>query len=356
MGLKPKSSNNNGPSVDWERINGTLEEDTYDARLAYVIDLGLQQRGKIAADRDEDDCTFVAGEEEALELLTELRETIGEYLVEYKNYDEWEDVEVAKNNLERIKRDVPDVKEGDEVLRFKFRIVALKDANEAAYIADLVDHYVEYVEGQEEKQFRVTLNPRDFVSGMLSGFALTNVPPKGNNTEWTFSPLSMHAKLAKATYTDLLAEDNDVSYMLDKPFGIQVSKNNKGFPKFTPAAIRKKDLGRVEQLDCTPMCITFEEATLEQIQELKPNKQLVDKIKVALDYKGSAMEKALEAYAETFDKKPKKQESEEEEVNFEETPVEEQEKKLKKVVRKAAKKPVEQPEEEDDEGDDEPPW
>lgn len=333
--LKPKNQGNGESNVDWKAINESLPEDTVDARIAYVVDLGLQKRGRSLV-RDNDGVplfTYVVDEDAALEVLSEGREILGDYLFDKENLDEIDEVEVTKKNLKDVQQDIKDAEVDDEVIAIPFRIVDLKDAQEVAYIADCVDTYVEYIEGEPEKQYRVTFNQRDFTTGKLKGYALSVVPPKGKSKDWTYAPNSFHHKLAKATYVDLVDEDNDVSSMLDKPFGIQITKNKEGYPKFTPVALRKKDLDDVPELDCEPLCITFDEATLEQIQELKPNKLLVEKIQSALDYKGSAMEEALEEYLKSF--KSKKKAKDEDQDEEEESP------KKSKLKRKAKEEPEE---------------
>lgn len=361
MGLKPKNNGGDGSNVDWEAINASLDNDTYDARVAYVIDLGTQQRGRSVI-REQDDVpvfTYVLDEDDAVEILSEGREIMGDFLFDQEKLDDILDVEVTKKNLETIQQDIEDAEIGEEVIAIPFRIVELKDAQEVAYIVDLVDHYVEYGD-LGEKQFRVMLNNRDFTTGKLKGFALSVVKPKGKDGDWTYSALSMHSKLASATYTDLVAEDNDVSALLDKPLGIQVKKNKKGYPKFTPTAIPKKYLDDVPELDCEPLCITFDEATLEEIEMLKPNKMLVEKIQAATDYKGSAMEEALEEYLKSFKSKKKdKDEGEEEEEGEspkgrrnrkskkEEAPVEEKKITRRKAKAKEVEEEIEEQEEEE---------
>lgn len=341
--LKPKNNNNSESNVDWEKINESLPDgDVLEARLAYVVDLGTQHRGKMVAHNNKDgmqDYCYAADEEEAIELCTQAKDIIGDYIFDKENLDDVEEVDVDKKNLKEVQEYVEDAEVGDEVILLPFRIVELKDAQEVAYIADCVDHYVEYVEGEEEKQYRVYFNNRDFMTGKLSGFALTVVPPKKKGGDWTYSPVSMHSKLAKATHTDLVKADNDISEMLNKPFGIQVTKNDKGYPKFTPSPIQKKYLKDIAELDCKPECITFEDATLEQLQELKPNRLLVDKIKSALDYEGSEMEKALEAYESL---KKKKDEDEEEE-----SPPKKRKPKTTKVVKEEVEEESDNEEEEE---------
>lgn len=306
MSFKAKGSGNyDGPRIDYEAINQTFEDDTYDARISLMIDLGVQERSDAVAHQNKEDTTYVEDEDAANDLIDKVEDMVGEWVVNKENLDEFEEVEIeTKKQLEAVQKDIEDAEMGDTVFQLPFRIYSRKDANEVAIFADLVDHYVEYVEGEEEEQYRHMFNKNDFVTKELTGFALTVTKPMGDSDHWTFSPNSMLSKLAKACHRgDILTDadlENDISLILGEPLGIPFTvseKKGKTYVKgAAPTALRKKDLPKVSDLDVEPVAISFEDATVEQLEVAKPRKAILDKIKKATNYEGSAMQEAVEEY------------------------------------------------------------
>ena len=88
---------------------------------------------------------------------------------------------------------------------------------------------------------------------------------------------------------------------------------------------------KVKALNATPLCITFDNATAEQIQYIRGN--LIAKIKTANNYAGSKMQKAIEAYEAS--KESKEDKAEEKEDSFDDLPSAAPS-KPKKIVSKPA--------------------
>ena len=91
MAFKPKQKkSNNGPSVDWGKVNEQLPDDgSVDARVALVIDLGEHHQGLSVNGKG---VTYVATEGEAWDLVDQAGEIVGENTVEGEGYDQVEEV------------------------------------------------------------------------------------------------------------------------------------------------------------------------------------------------------------------------------------------------------------------------
>lgn len=195
-----------------------------------------------------------------------------------------------------------------------------KPCQQVAIFADLVDDIVDYGAVIGEQPYRLCLNKT--FGGKLEGVNFTPVPSKDGNGKiiqgkiWTFTGTSLLSKLAKATgHEEILGgneKDNmDISLLLGEPLMINVEvketdsgkTNDKGEPiiytnvsakGYTPIPIKKGKKLEVEELRCTPKCVTFDNATVEDVKILRP--MVITKIKAALNFEGSQMEKAIKEY------------------------------------------------------------
>jgi len=200
-----------------------------------------------------------------------------------------------------------------------------------AVFADLPNDVVDYGEHIGKKQYRLLLN-KSF-KGEITGVVFEGSPQKdgqgnillGPDGKWL--PLALHpsnllTKLAKACGEDDVIFSMDISKLLGKPFMAQVEvkktpdKNGKldteGNPvvytnvNFKGAVVLPLDDDdkpvTVGELEVEPKCITFDNATKEDIQFIRYN--LRQQIKKARDYPGSAMQKAIEAWEAENEKEP----------------------------------------------------
>ncbi len=365
MAFKPKNkgNSNSGEQMDFDFINGQVESDIYDVRLAYVIDLGIQKRSDAVYSEGKQDYTYFASEEDMDAYVDRAEELQGEFLMNKDDLYPDDECEVELTSEKEVKdvlehSDLKEVVVGDTVFKVGFRIASRADKEEVAYVADCVDHYIQYKEDDPtEKQYRVVLNKTDFKSDSkeILGYALVEVPPLSGKGPWTYHHNSMHSKLAKATGVDMTAKDvdNDVSAMLNKPFALSIDKTEGGFIKVgAPSALRAKDIkAGITELDCQPEAISFEEATVEQLQAAQLRYSIIKKIKMATNYEGSQMQVAMDEYEALRNSPQEASEDEEEESNTnvqgkaEEAPTEEEAAPEAPKKRRGRKAKTEDPEE-----------
>lgn len=266
-----------GPKIDWKAIAKQVEDDTHDARISLIVDLGVQERGKGVSHGSKDDFTIADTEKEANDLLDEAEEIMGNFLFEKEKLDEYEDTDDGKFKVD-------------------FSIYDKKDAQEVAIFADLIDTRVEYVEGQGENQYRVMLN-RSFKND-ITGMALTKAKPIKDGGLWTFASNGLLYKLAIATGHAEIVQDEefntDIGRMLGEPLGIPTTKKNDFIRVGAPSAIPKKYLDDVGMLDNEAVGITFDDATVELLEAAQLRYGIILKIKAATNYEGSAMQAAIE--------------------------------------------------------------
>lgn len=195
-----------------------------------------------------------------------------------------------------------------------------KPCQQVAIFADLVDEVVDYGGDIGEAQYRLMLN-KSF-KGDIQGINFTAVPPKdaqGNTIKgkiWSFHPANLLSKLAKATGNEVILggnyEDNmNIEKLLGAPLMINVEvkqtesdkKDDNGNPivytnvraaGYSPIPKKKGVQLEVSELTAEPKCITFDNATAEDVKVLRY--AIRKKIKQALNYQGSNMQKAIEAY------------------------------------------------------------
>jgi len=195
-----------------------------------------------------------------------------------------------------------------------------KPCQQVAVFADLVDEVVDYGGDIGEAQYRLMLN-KNF-KGDVQGINFTAVPPKdaqGNTIKgkiWSFHPANLLSKLAKATGNDVILggnyEDNmNVEKLLGSPLMINVEvkqtesdkKGDDGNPivytnvraaGYSPIPKKKGVQLEVSELTAEPKCITFDNATVEDVKVLRY--AIRKKIKLANNYAGSQMQRAIEEY------------------------------------------------------------
>lgn len=199
-----------------------------------------------------------------------------------------------------------------------------KPCQQVAVFADLVDEDVDYGGDIGTAQYRLMLNKQ--FKGDTQGVNFVAVPPKdadGNTIKgkmWTIHPANLLAKLAKATGNEVILggnyEDNmNIEKLLGCPLMINVEvkqtesdkKDDNGNPivytnvraaGYSPIPKKKGVQLDVTELSVTPKCITFDNATVEDVKVLRY--AIRKKIKLANNYAGSQMQMAIEEYEASF--------------------------------------------------------
>ena len=216
-----------------------------------------------------------------------------------------------------------------------------KPCQQVAVFADLVADVVDYGGEVGKQQYRIPLN-KSF-QGNFEGINFTASPPKdadGKTIEgkpWGLHPTNMLTKVAKATNKVNVIESMDISEFLGEALMIDVevketegkkkdddgnpviykNVNVKGLSKVGTQETEEEDEDGnpieipipVGALKAEPMLITFDDATADQIKFIR--KDLLKKIKLANDYAGSQMQKAIEEF-EAKKQEPQNDEQEEE--------------------------------------------
>jgi len=199
-----------------------------------------------------------------------------------------------------------------------------KPAHQVAVFADLTHDVVDYGGDIGNLPYRLCLNKT--FQGKLEGVNFTAVPPrdaKGNmidGKKWGFHPANLLTKIAKATGNPEVIETMDIEVLLDEPFMATVEvkkteskdkKDDAGNPVvFTnvnfKGASEVPDLGDgpivVKPLASPAKCVTFDNATAEDLKTVRYS--IIQKIKTATNYAGSAMQKAVEEFEATREEKP----------------------------------------------------
>lgn len=198
-----------------------------------------------------------------------------------------------------------------------------KPCQQVAVFADLVADTVDYGGSIGKQHYRLLLN-KSF-KGVIQGVNFVATPPKDakgkllEGKPWGFHPANLLSKLAKAVDREDVIESMDVEQLLNQPFMAQVEvkvtedKNGKTDKDGNviqyknvnykgPAQVPTQededgnDIGPIPvgALATEAKCITFDNATKDDIKFIRAG--LLKQIKVALNYAGSAMQKAVEAY------------------------------------------------------------
>jgi len=184
--------------------------------------------------------------------------------------------------------------------------------------ADLVADTVDYGGDIGKQHYRLLMN-KSF-QGKIQGVNFTATPPKdakGNlipGKAWGFHPANLLTKIAKAVQREDVIESMDVEQLLGLPFMATVEvkvteakdgKKDKDGNVITYKNVNFKGAAQVPEdddgnpiaiadLNCEPKCITFDNATKEDVKFIRAG--LRKQIKVALNYAGSKMQKAIEAF------------------------------------------------------------
>jgi hypothetical protein len=236
-----------------------------------------------------------------------------------------------------------------------------KPCQQVAIFADLVNDTVDYGGTIGKQHYRLLLNKT--FAGEITGVNFMFVPPKDakgkiiEGKQWQLHPANLMTKLAKAVNKPDIIESGDIEQLLDCPFMAQVEvkekdsgkQNDKGEPIIYRNVNYKgcsevpldddDEPMQVAELNTSAKCITFQNAKVEDIKFIR--KKLIDMIKLANDYAGSNMEKAIQAF----------------EAQQNSDAPEEAEEEKPKPTKPAAKKPAKkEPEPTEDDGDDSEPW
>jgi hypothetical protein len=194
-------------------------------------------------------------------------------------------------------------------------------------VAHLVNDEVDYGGDIGVQPYGLLLNKQ--FKGDITGFNFTTVRAKDGdgNILWDepqiFHPASPITKLAKATGTEEIIKmvepyGGDVSRLLDKPLIVDVevketpAKGDKKGPDGKPIVYRNVNVkgfskvpmeeddegnerpAKVKPLKHKPFAVDFDTATEEHIKFIR--KDILRMIKLANNYAGSQMQKAIEAY------------------------------------------------------------
>lgn len=194
----------------------------------------------------------------------------------------------------------------------------LKPCQQVAVFADLVADTVDYGGSIGKQHYRMLLN-KSF-QGNIQGVNFVATPPKdakGNlvpGKPWGFHPANLLTKIARAVGRPEVVESMDVEELMGLPFMAQVEvketedKNGKTGKEgnilvyknvnFKGAAeVPEDDDGNplpVADLNNPALCITFDNARKEDIKWIRAG--LLKQIKLANNYAGSQMRKAIEAF------------------------------------------------------------
>lgn len=270
---KPTYNSENTVTIDYEAIAAQVEEGTQPARISLIVDLGIQERTQGFSSKKE---SVHATEEEAEEYLALVRE--------------------VGNDASKAAK----ITEKDGSYTINGELYDRSPVQQVAIFADLPETLVTYVEGEEEKPYRVMLNT--VWQKELKGFDLIASPPSEKGGLWTFGTASVLHKLAKATkQLDIISDTDDnmnVGLLLGEAFLANIEKNgnfikNKGY---SPLMKNQK----VDPLPFEAVGISFDEVTVAELQAAKLRKSVIDKIKQATNYSGSRMERAVKEYEASF--------------------------------------------------------
>ena len=198
-----------------------------------------------------------------------------------------------------------------------------KPCHQVAIFADLVRDKVDYGGSIGEAHYRMMLNKQ--FAGKVQGINFQMIPVRdteGNLIQgkpWTYPPASLLTKIPKAIGREELVSDDDISKMLNGALNVSVKITEKITDKLdddgNPIVLKfvnqtgvsaippvfddegEEKPAVVPELLIPAMCITFDEAKPEDIKYLRSN--LIQMIKLAKNYSGSQMQKAIEAFEQS---------------------------------------------------------
>lgn len=374
---------NNGPKIDYAAINAQVEEGSHGARITYLIDLGDHQDSIKLGDKG---YTGFLNEEDAELFIEQMKEKHGEKHSAFKSGDpeveEADDADFDEEKTKTLKRTGKGDKarwiETDSAPEFVVNINEYggfkKDGTpllyqEIALVADCTEMEIDYGEEIGMKPYRILLNKTWM--GDVTGFQLKKVPPAKNGGAWTVKGNTKLAEIITACGKKELLEvdlnDADLSELLGEAFNISIEKSgdNDQYVNIGKAVQLKKKKGVVEEvaeLEDEPMCIMFENATADMLEEAHVRGDIIKKIKLASNYEGSQMEEAVKEF-EARNKAKFKAQAESQESDLDDDDDEgdddEDEKTQRKVTKeskaktttKSKAKTKKEPEPEDDDDD-----
>lgn len=191
-----------------------------------------------------------------------------------------------------------------------------KPCQQVVVFADLVADVVDYGGKVGKAQYRLLLNKS--YGGEVYGVNFTSTPPRDKagkmieGKEWGFHPANLLTKLAKAVGKPGIITSMDIEELLDMPFMADVEitekeseKEDKDGNPIIHKYVNFKGASKVplddddnpveiKELTTKARCITFDNATVDDIQFLRGN--IIKMIKLAENYAGSKMQKAIEAF------------------------------------------------------------
>lgn len=195
---------------------------------------------------------------------------------------------------------------------------------QVAVFADLVNDVVDYGGKIGKKQYRMLLN-KSFQQE-VSGTNFKTSPPKDakgkllEGKPWCLHPANLLTKLARAVGKEEITVESDdpasldIELLLGEAFlcNVEVKKTpakgdkkdkdgnpiiytNVNFKGAAPVPLGHDDEPMpVKPLEAKALCITFDGAKKEDIQFIRPG--LLKQVKAALNYAGSQMQAAVEAF------------------------------------------------------------
>lgn len=277
--LKPQSSQSTS-DVDFNAINKQVKSGNTPAVISVILDLGVQTPDLNVTEREK---TVVPTQAEA--------EAIYAQMVEIKGQAE----------LDKLKIAITETSEGFEI---SGKIVQPKDGQEVAIYADCPSSLIDYGEEIGTKPYRLCLNKTWM--GNLKGISLKAVPPQVKGGVWTFAGNSILTKLANATGQSKIVDGsdknalNDIGLLLGQPLMVDlvsVTKNENVYIQ-NKAVSSLPDMMKtlIDFSVVNPVGVTFDNATFELLDQVKPRGDVLKKIKAAKNYQGSAMQVAVQAY------------------------------------------------------------
>lgn len=219
-----------------------------------------------------------------------------------------------------------------------------KPADQIAIFLDLTADVVDYGSVIGKQPYRLMLN-KSF-NGELDGINFGVGPVRDANGNimkdkpYNYHPMSLITKLAKATKTEeiISGKNLDIEQLLNKGLmatvEIKETEDKNGRIDETTNKVRKytnvnfrgvsevpvmpdDSLFPVPALQLPPMVITFENATADVIKYIR--RDVINKIKMANNYQGSNMQKAIAEYEAQFEKESPTKEEQKEETPFDDS-------------------------------------
>ena len=276
MSFKPKSNantnENTGSKIDYNAVNTQVKGGSRSARISLIVDLGTQER-------DHYQEKFTGSDKQKADIEAGIA---------------WEEVVDGEATFFR------EQKPNDQIALF----------------CDLTNDVVDYGEDLGKQPYRLLINGSFMgdIKGITFGGCYSF--DKGGNIlkdkGFTFHSNSALTKLANATkQTQIISgsgDDNmDVTQLLGKAFMATVKKdqrddkvyiNYKGCSEvpMVPSDPTDPDSDEValnvKPMQCEPRAITFDSVTEDDVKWLRGD--VIKKIKAAINYKGSKMQKVLE--------------------------------------------------------------